>query len=373
MNDALILAGARTPFAAWSHGVTGAGTPGGAFKDLDPFDLGAAALKGALARAAVRPADLSHVVFGNMYQAGPHGCYGARYVTLRAGCPPEVPGSAVNLACGTGLLALKTAADAVERGRTPLAAAVGADAPSRLRRDVFVPSFTDIACGRHIAKTAEALADAKKLSREVIDGWAYRSHFKAAESASLFAGEIVPVAGLSSDDLVDPRATAESLAAARPLFNDGSTMMTHANVHGIADGGAALILAAPQAASTRALGRVVSSAIVGVPPERMAYAAVPAVLQALERARWRVSDVNLWELNETFAAQVLLDAAELGLREEIINVKGGAIALGHPMGATGLRQVHTLLLELRRRGRRRGCAAISIGGGLGIAVCVEAL
>lgn len=373
MNDALILAGARTPFAAWSHGVTGAGTPGGAFKDLDPFDLGAAALKGALARASVRPSDLAFVAFGNMYQVGPHGCYGARYVTLRAGCPPEVPGSAVNLACGTGLLALKTAADAVERGRTPFAAAVGAEAPSRLRRDIFVPSFTDIACGQHIAKTAEALANEKKLSREVIDGWAYRSHYKATENAALLKDEIVPVAGLSTDDLVNPATTPESLAGARLLFSDGSTLMTHANVHGIADGGAALILAAPKAASSRALGRVASSALVGVPPERMAYAAVPAVIQALERARWRVADVDLWEINETFAAQVLLDAAELGLKEEIINVRGGAIALGHPMGATGIRLVHSLLLELRRRGKRRGCAAISIGGGLGIAVCVEAL
>ncbi|MFI5361249.1 MAG: thiolase family protein [Elusimicrobiota bacterium] len=373
MSDVLIMAGARTPFAAWSHGSTGRGTPGGAFKDLDPFDLGAAALKGALARAETAPSRLGHVAFGNMYQAGPHGCYGARYVTLRAGCPPEVAGAAVSLACGTGLLALKTAADAVANGEAALAAAVGADAPSRLRRDVFVPSFTDISCGLHIAKTAEALAAEKKLTREALDGWAQRSHQKALASRTLLGEEIVPLAGLSADDAVLEDPSEERFAAARLLFADGSTLMTHANVHGIVDGGAALILAAPSAAAGRALGRLASTALVGVPPERMAYAAVPAVRAALERARWRVADVDLWEINETFAAQVLLDASELGLDEERINVRGGAIALGHPFGATGLRLVLSLLLELRRRGKRRGCAAISVGGGLGIAACVEGL
>jgi len=373
MNDVLILAGARTPFAAWAHGKTGRGTPGGAFKDLDPFDLGAAALQGALARAKLSPADLGFAAFGNMYQAGAHGCYGARYVTHRAGCPPEVPGVAVNLACGTGLLALKTAAEAIMLGEAKIAAAVGADAPSRLRRDVFVPSFVDQSCGKHIAKTAAERAGEKGLAREVADGWAYRSHFKAREAASLLADEIVPLAGLSSDDAVLDAPSPEAFAAARPLFDDGSTLMTHANVHGVVDGGAALILAAPRAASGRALGRLVATALVGVPPERMAYAAVPAIKLALERARWRVSDVDVWEINETFAAQVLLDAAELGLREETINPRGGAIALGHPFGATGVRLVLTALLELRRRGRRRAVAAISVGGGLGIAACVEAL
>jgi acetyl-CoA C-acetyltransferase len=373
MNDVLILAGARTPFAAWSYGKTGKGAPGGALKDLDPFDLGAAALKGALARAGLRPADLGSAVFGNMYQVGPHACYGARYVAHRAGCPPEVTGIAVGLACGTGLLALKSAGETIARGEARIVAAVGADAPSRVRRDVFVPSFVDVSCGKHIAKTAEERAGEKGLAREVVDGWAYRSHFKARESAAALAAEIVPLAGLAADDAVLEAPAPERFAEARPLFDDGSTLMTRANVHGLVDGGAALILAAPKAAPGRALGRLVSTALVGVPPERMAYAAVPAVVQALERARWRIKDVDLWEINETFAAQVLLDAAELGLKEETINVRGGAIALGHPFGATGLRLVLSLLLELRTRGRRRGCAAISVGGGLGIAACVEAL
>ncbi|MBI5246956.1 MAG: thiolase family protein [Elusimicrobia bacterium] len=372
-TEILILSGARTPFAAWSYGATGLGTPGGALKEFDPQDLGAAALKGALAKASLSPKDLGFVAFGNMYPVGPHGCYGARYVSHRAGCPPETTGTAVSLACGTGLLAVTTAAEAVARGDAAISAAVGADTPSRLRRDIFVPSFTDISCGKHIAKTAEERSADAKLTREAMDIWALRSHRRAFAAAKLRAEEIVPVGAAVDDDAIFADASPERFATAKLLFSDGTTVMTHSNVHGIVDGGAALILTSPKAAKGRALGRLVSSALVGVPPERMAYAAVPAVRQALERARWRVADVDLWEINETFAAQVLLDRAELGIDPERINPNGGAIALGHPFGATGVRLVHTLLLELRRRSKRRGVAAISVGGGLGVAVCVEAL
>lgn len=371
MSDVLILAGARTPFATWARGTTGKGAPGGALKDLDPFDLGAAALTGALPRAGLKPADLGHVVFGNMYPVGPHGCYGARYVSHRAGVPVEVPGSSVGFACGTGLLAVKAAAETIERGEAGIAAAVGADAVSQVPRAVFVPSFTDVSCGKHIARTAAERAAEKSLTRAEIDAWTRRSHLKAAEAAAARAEEIVPAAGASEDDAVLEDPSLERLAAARPLFDDGEPLMTHANTHAVVDGGAALILASPRAARGPALGRLVSSALVGVPPERMAYAAVPAVRRALDAARWTVPEVELWELNETFAAQALLDRAALGVPAELLNVRGGALALGHPFGATGLRLVHSLLLELRRRGRRRGCAAISVGGGLGIAVCVE--
>ncbi len=373
MNETLIMAGARTPFAAWSFGTTGKGAPGGALKELDPHDLGAAALKGALARAGLAPRDLGFVSFGNTYHAGPHACYGARYVTHRAGCPPETIGAAVGLACGTGLLALTTAADAITRGETGTAGAVGADTPSRLRRDIFVPSFTDLSCGKHIAKTAEERAGDAGLSRESMDAWALRSHVRALAAVKRRAEEIVPVAGLADDDAILAEPTPERFAAAKLLFSDGTTVMTHANVHAIVDGGAALILASPKAAKGKALGRLVSSAQVGIPPERMAFAAVPAIYKALELARWRAGEVDVWEVNETFAAQVLLDRAELGLDEERVNPNGGALALGHPFGATGVRLVHTLLLELRRRGKRRGVAAISVGGGIGIAVCVEAV
>ena len=373
MSEILILAGARTPFTAWRSGVTGAGAPGGALKELDPWDLGSAALKGALARAGMAPKDLGHLVFGNMYPEGPHGCYGARFVTLRAGCPVETTGTSVGIACGTGLLAVAEAARVLERGEAKVAAAVGADSPSRARRDVFVPSFTDISCGKHIAKTAEERAQEKGFDRTAMDSWAKRSHERAKAAVKKRAEEIVPVAGVTDDDWIVDDPSLERLASVKPMFDDGPKSVTAANLHGIVDGGAALVLASPKDFSGRALGRFVSSAVAGVPQERMAYAAVPAVRLALERARWRVSDVDLWELNETFAAQVLLDRSELGVFEERVNVNGGAIALGHPFGATGVRLVHTLLLELKRRNQRRGVAAISVGAGLGIALCVEAL
>lgn len=373
MSEVLVLAGARTPFATWSHGVAGNGAPGGALKEFDPQELGAAALAAALTRAGLAPRDLGFAAFGNMYQVGPQGCYGARYVTYRAGCPPETTGVAVSLACGTGLLALTTAAEAVERGEAPYAAAVGADAPSRLRRDVFVPSFHDLSCGKHIARTAQERAAEAGLSREEMDAWALRSHRLALAASARRAEEIVPFGGVRDDDAILSEPSAGRLAEAKPLFGEGPAVMTHGNVHAIVDGGAALVLASAKTAKGRALGRLVSSALVGVAPERMAYAAVPAARKALERARWRAGEVDLWELNETFAAQVLLDRAELGIDAERVNPNGGALALGHPFGATGVRLVHGLLLELRRRGRRRGVAAISVGGGLGVSVCVEAL
>lgn len=373
MSETLILAGARTPFCAWRSGVTGKGTPGGALKELDPWDLGAAALKGALPRAGLKPSDVGHVVFGNMYPEGPHGCYGARYVSLRAGLPVETTGSSVGIACGTGLLAVAEAARAIERGEASVAAAVGADNVSRARRDVFVPSFTDVSCGKHIAKTAEERAQEKGFDRIAQDRWALRSHERAKAAAKKRAEEIVPTAGATDDDGIQDVPTLETLGGVKPMFEDGPKSVTAANLHGIVDGGAALLLASPKAATGRALGRFVACALAGVPQERMAYAAVPAVRSVLEKARWRASDVDLWELNETFAAQVLIDRSEMGVFEEKVNVNGGAIALGHPFGATGVRLVHTLLLELRRRGQRRGVAAISVGAGLGIAVAVEAI
>ena len=373
MSEILILEGARTPFCAWSHGATGDGRPGGALKDLDPFDLGAAALKGALARSGLAPKDLGFAAFGNMYQAGPHGCYGARYLTHRAGCPPETPGAAVNLACGTGLLALSTAADSIRRGEASVAAAVGADAPSRLSKAVFVPSFTDLSCGKHIALTAQERAAEAGVSRAEMDDWARLSHARARAARARLAEEIVPVAGTAQDDWIHPEDDPRRFAEAKPLFEEGSRAVTHANCHGIVDGGAALVLAAAKSARGRALGRLVSVAIAGVPPERMAYAAVPAVRLALDRARWRAKEIELWEINETFAAQVLLDRRELALDPETVNPNGGAVALGHPFGATGPRLVLSLLRELKRRAGRRGVAAISVGGGLGVAACVEAL
>ncbi|MBI5631196.1 MAG: thiolase family protein [Elusimicrobia bacterium] len=376
MSRIFILSGARTPLAAWSHGLGGAGQKGGALSRFNPFDLGAEALEAALAHARVISEKVDKVVFGNMYQAGPHACYGARYLAHRAHIPPQTPCLSVGLACGTGLQALITAASEIELGRAGVVAAAGADCPSLLRRDIFVPSFKDISCGRHIAETAHALAQELGISRAEQDRWALISHARAraAQGRGIFKEEIVPIEGVREDDsvLADPRP--DFFARAEPLFENGS--ITRANTHAIVDGGSALLLAGEKEAEgfqEPPLGRYLGGEVTGVPPERMAEASVPAVRRLLSELKLSPEKIDLYEINETFAAQTLIDIRELGIPEEKVNVNGGALALGHPFAGTGLRLVLTLLKELKRRRLRRGVASICVGGGLGVAVAVEAL
>ena len=371
MSDVLILEGARTPFTAWSSGTTGDGRKGGLLKGQDPFDLGAAALKGALAKAGVPPWRVDKVVFGNMYHVGAHACYGARYVGHRAGIPPEVPCLAVNLACGTGLQAVISAAEEIASGRAALVAAVGADCASMVRRDVFVPSFKDLSCGRHIAETAQDLSREHGLSRSDQDRWAALSHdrARAARRRGVFAEEIVPAGEASEDDAILPEPDPGFFERSKPLFEGGSG--THANTHAIVDGGSALLLCAQAPPHGRALGRYLGGAVVGIEPGRMAYASVVAIRGLLVRLGLAVSDIDLFEINETFAAQILVDMKELAIPEDRLNCNGGALALGHPFSATGARLVLTLLKELRRRSLKRGIASICVGGGLGVAVAVE--
>ncbi len=370
----LILEGARTPFATWSSGTRGDGQRGGTLRVLDPFDLGAMALKGALEKAGLAPSQLGKVIFGNMYQVGPHACYGGRYVCHRAGLPPEIPCLAVGLACGTGLQAIVTAAEEIARGEARVAA-VGADSASLVRREVFVPSFKDISCGRHIAETAQALAREYGFSRQDQDRWALLSHLRAREAKrrGTFQEEILPASGLAEDDAVLAEPSEGHFERSRLLFEGGTA--THANTHAIVDGGSALILASESAAADSGvppLGRYLGDAVIGLPPEKMAYASVEAIRALLRRLDLTIGAIDLFEINETFAAQVLIDLRELDLPEERLNVNGGALALGHPFAGTGCRLVLTLLKELRRRGMGLGIASISIGGGLGIAVAVEA-
>ena len=375
MKPVYILAGARTPFATWARGTTGSGGPGGALKERDPFDLGAAAIKGALSRAALAPRAVDRVVFGNMYHAGSHACYGARYAALRAGIPPEVPGLTVSMACGSGLHALIAAAKDVAAGEAGLVAVAGADSVSQLRRDVFVPSFNDLSVGLPIGRTVEDLARAYGLGRAAQDDWALRSHRLAREAqrAGRLAEEIVPVDGAAEDDHVLREPGPEAFAAAKPSYGEGGAV-TAANTHGIVDGGSALLLASEErlkAWGREPLGRVAAGAYAAVPPDRMGYAAVPAVRAALKVAGLEAGRLDLVEFNETFAAQMLIDLKELALPPEKANLNGGSIALGHPFAASGGRLVLGLLLELRRRGLKRGAASISIGGGQGVAVVVE--
>ncbi len=374
MWDVWVLGGARTPFALWAGGKLPDGSSGGAFKSIDPFDLGAAALRGALERSRTRAESLGLVLFSQMYAVGAHACYGARYVAHRAGVPPTVPCLSPAMSCGSGLYALLCACQEIASGSATLAAAGGSENVSMVRRDVLIPSFKDISCDRQIAKTVEDLALEFGIGRAEQDAWALRSHRRAAEARlrGRTAEELVKVAGLSFDDAVLPEADASAFSAAEPTNGEGG-MVTAANSHRLVDGAAALILCAAGAApqGTEPLGRIRAGAYAATAPHRMAYASVPAVERLLSLAGLRLADIDLFEINETFAAQTLLDLRQLGIAEDRVNVNGGAIAFGHPFAATGCRQVLSLLLELRRRGLKRGVASICIGGGQGIALLLE--
>jgi acetyl-CoA acetyltransferase family protein len=367
-----VLGGARTPFALWARGRKADGSHGGALQTLDPFDLGAAAIKGALQRTGVGASDVQRLVFSNAYHVGAHAVYGGRYAALRAGLPVGVAAPTVSLACGSGLYAVAAGAREVELG-LDLVAAGGADSSSQVPKEVFAPSFTDLACNLPIGKTVEDLAKSYGFGRAEMDAWALRSHEKAraAQSAGRLADEIVPTAGLDMDDAIMDPPSAEKLAAAKP--GRGSEAVTGANTHAIVDGGSAIILASDKgAAGRRPLGRIVSTAVVGLEPERMGFASVPALRAAAAAAGTRIGDIDLFEINETFAGQVLVDLKELDIPEGKVNVNGGAVAFGHPFAGTGARQILALLQELRRRGLKRGAASICVGGGQGVAAVVEA-
>ncbi|MEK9145468.1 MAG: thiolase family protein [Elusimicrobiota bacterium] len=369
---AFILGGARTAFSTWSRGRRGDGGEGGALSEHYPLDLGARALKAALERSEVPGPSLERVVFANMYQTGSHACYGARYVGLWAGAPETAPCLTLSMACGGGLHALIEAAEDVERGEAELVGTGGTDCASRLRREVFIPSFKDIACGKTIAQTADDAAREKGITRRDMDAWALESHRRAlkARRAGLLAEEIVAVGSAVEDDHILPDPAPEHFASSKSVAGS----VSEANTHGLVDGASALIVGSERAAKgKKPLGRMLSGAYAALPPERMAYASVGAVKTALKKAGLEPGDIDLYEINETFCGQTLLDMAELGAAADKVNVNGGAAAIGHPFSATGCRLVLTLLLELRRRGARYGVAAISVGGGQGVAVVLEAM
>lgn len=372
--DHYVLGGARTPFAVWAAGTRPDGQPGGALKEIDVFDLGAVAVKGALERTGLAPERVDAVAFSNVYPTSPQTVYGARYVGLAAGIPDGVPCVTPLMACGSGLYALLGAARELEHGASVVVAG-GAESLSHIRKDFLLRSFIDTAGGGPIGKAVEELATERGITREAQDRWCVVSHRRAAEAASkgLLAEEIVPAGRADKDDAIRTRPSEADFAAAKPSFSETGSV-TKANIHAIVDGAAAVILASEDAARKARrppLGRLRAAAYAGVPPRRMGYASVPAIKNLLAGAGLSPGDIDLFEINETFAAQLLLDLKELGLPDEKVNVRGGAIALGHPFAATGCRQVLSLLLELKRRKGRFGVASICVGGGLGIAVLVE--
>jgi acetyl-CoA acetyltransferase family protein len=394
-TDIAIVAGARTPMARYC----------GKLKDFTAQELAAVAATEAIRRAEVEPAKFDHVVIGNAQQTTNDALYGARHVALKAGLPIEVPALTVNRLCGSGMQAIVTGAQLIQLGEAKTVLAGGMEAmsqaPHTIRgmrwgvglgegklEDSLMAALFDTQCGLAMAQTAELYAEQQGITREKMDEFALSSQRKAgdAQKACRLSEEITPVAlrnrkgeptgeMFEKDDHLRPETTPEVLAKLRPAFGKNGTV-TAGNASGIVDGGAAVVLMSVDDAAKQGkqpLGRIVSWGIAGVDPKIMGSGPVPATRAALKKAGMTLDQMDLIELNEAFAAQALAVVKELGIDESKLNVNGGAIALGHPLGATGTRIVLTLLYELRRRKQQYGLATACIGGGQGIAMIVENL
>jgi 3-oxoadipyl-CoA thiolase len=397
MNDAYIVAALRTPIGRY----------GGALKSVRPDDLAALIVRAVVERGGVDPAEVEDVYLGCTNQAGEDNRNVARMAALLAGLPIEVAGVTVNRLCGSGLEAVNQAARAAMLGQGDLFVAGGVES---MTRAPFVFAKAESAFGRtppqvydttigwrftnprmqalghtlSMGETAEVVAERYDISREAQDRFAVESQRRAAEAiaAGRFSDELVPVPipspkGEPAPFAIDehPRAdtTFEALAKLKPAFKQGGTV-TAGNSSGVNDGAAALLIASSEAARRRdlaPLARIVGMAVAGVEPAAMGLGPIPAMRKALARAGLTVADLDLVELNEAFASQSLACISELGLDPAKVNVNGGAIALGHPLGASGARILTTLLHELRRRSGRYGLATMCIGVGQGIATIVE--
>ena len=400
-DEVVILNGARTPMTEWVGGRAGNGKPGGALKDISAIDLGAIAAKEALTRSKVPADTIDHVVMGNALQTSADAIYGARHVALKAGIPIPVPALTVNRLCGSGIQSVISAAQLLQLGESSFVLAGGMEnmsqAPFVIRgarsgirmgqgqlEDTLIAALRDSSCGCYMAETSDNLARRHGITREAQDAFALRSitEGRRAIDSCLLSEEIVKVTlpgreakVVEKDDHCFEGATPEGLAKLQPAFGKES-FVTAGNASGIVDGAAALVVTTARNAEKRDLapmGRIASWAVVGVDPDQMGIGPVPATRAALKRAGLEIDDVDLFEINEAFAGQYLAVEKELGNPREKTNVNGGAIALGHPLAATGTRLLLTLLYELRRRKKRWGVAAACIGGGQGIAMVVESL
>ncbi len=394
-QDIAIVSGARTPFGRYC----------GKLKNFTAQELGAIAAKGAIARAGLEPGDFDHVVFGNAQQTSGDAIYGARHVGLKAGLPIETPALTVNRLCGSGMQSIVNAAQMIQLGEANIVLAGGMEAmsqaPFTIRgrdgftlaaggklEDSLMVALLDSQCGLYMANTAELYGEQQGITRQAQDEFAIRSQ-QAAEEAyktGRIQEELVPVdlrnakgeatgEQLAEDDHRRPTTTMEGLAKLKPAFGKNGTV-TAGNASGIVDGGAAVVVMSLDEAAKRGkkpLGRIVSWGIAGVDPKVMGRGPVPATRIALQKAGMTLDQIDLIEVNEAFAAQYLGVEKELGLDRSKVNVNGGAIALGHPLGATGTRLVMTVLYELRRRGKKYGLTTACIGGGQGIAMVVESL
>ncbi len=397
-DDAWLLDGKRTPFADYN----------GQLAAISPIDLGIKAARAAIVQAGIDPADIGTTIAGNMAQASFDAYMLPRHIGLYAGAPTEAPAHLVQRVCGTGIEVISQAADAVTHRGVDLALCVGTESMSRNPvacytsragfrmgqvefKDFLWEALMDPAANVSMGDTAENLARQYQITRPEVDAYAHRSFERALASQGFHAGEIVPVEtetfalegyqprgikldrktpSVTADTHVRP-SPIEALAKIRPAFGG---VQTGGNSSAVVDGAAAAIVCSgawARANGRTPLARIVACAAVGCPPEIMGIGPAPAIRALLEKTGLTLADIDRIEINEAFGAQVMACARELGLDEDRLNVNGGAIAIGHPLGATGLRLALTLARELQRAGLRRGIASACIGGGQGIAMLIE--
>jgi acetyl-CoA C-acetyltransferase len=389
MSDIVIVSAARTPVGSFN----------GALSSLPAHELGRIAIQAAVARAGIEAAEVDEVVLGQVLQAGA-GQGPARQAAVNAGIPLESPAWSLNQLCGSGLRAVALAAQQIKDGSAAIVVAGGQESMSQsphaanlrngqkmgdlgLVDTMIKDGLWDAFHGYHMGQTAENIAARWQITREDQDRFAVGSQNRAeaAQTSGRFKDEIAPVTikgrkgdvVVEDDEFIRHGVTLESIAGLRPAFTKDGTV-TAANASGLNDGAAALVLMSADEAQKRGLkplARIASWAHAGVDPEIMGTGPIPASRKALEKAGWSVADLDLVESNEAFAAQSLCVVRDLGLDPTKVNVNGGAIAIGHPIGASGARILTTLLHEMKRSGASKGLATLCVGGGMGVAMCVE--
>jgi acetyl-CoA C-acetyltransferase len=390
MTDIVITAAVRTPVGSFN----------GTLSSLPAHGLGEIVIREAMKRSKILGSDVSEVIMGQIL-TGAQGQNPARQAAMAAGLPKEVPAWLVNMMCGSGLRAVALGAQAIKAGDSAIVIAGGQESMSmsvhaahlRNGQKMGDLSFIDTMIkdglwdafnGYHMGQTAENIAKQWQIGREEQDAFAVTSQNRAekAKRDGRFKDEIVPVTikqkkgdlTLANDEYIRDGATKEAMAALKPAFQRDGGTVTAANASGLNDGAAALVLMSAKEADKRGLtplARIASWAQAGVDPAIMGTGPIPASREALKRAGWKASDLDLTEANEAFAAQALCVVKELGLDPAKVNVNGGAIAIGHPIGASGARILTTLLFEMQKRGSKKGLATLCIGGGMGIALTVE--
>jgi len=408
-EEVVLVGGARTPFCEWLGGKRGDGEVGGRLAEVSAEQLGTIAIQGALEKTGTSPQSIDHVVMGHALQTSDQAIFGARHAGLNAGIPHEVPMLTLNRLCGSGVQSIISAAQMIKLGEAKTVVAGGMEnlsqAPHVLRHmrstfklgrppragyalekdmeDYLFTNLLDTTCDSFMAQTSDELCRRVGVTREETDAYAVLSHTRTENSVDngVWSNEIVDVetpngmVTAADEDHFVRGTSEESLAGLRTHFGPTS-LVTAGNASGVVDGAAAVVVKSASQAKAdgdQPLARLVDWGIVGLDPKIMAYGPVPASKLALERAGMQVEDIDLWEINEAFAGQAVACMKELGINQEIVNINGGAVGLGHPLAATGTRLALTLAHTLKREGKKFGIATACIGGGQGIALIIEAL